>query len=61
MAKYKVILIEDLIVGKTTIINCAMFWDYDVTKETGLRIQYYSKCIFKGKSNVTLQICDTAG
>ncbi|XP_031109882.1 uncharacterized protein LOC116014035 [Ipomoea triloba] len=61
MAKYKLVIVGDQSVGKTSIITRFMFDKFDTTYEATIGIDFLSKTMYLGNRPVRLQLWDTAG
>jgi Ras-related protein Rab-6A len=61
MVKQKLVVVGDIAVGKTTIINSLLGQKFKDTYEPSVGVDFFTKNIkFKGK-NIKLQIWDSAG
>ena len=61
MTKYKVVLLGDIYVGKTSIITRFMYDSFDMVYQATVGIDFLSKTLYMEKKTVRLQIWDTAG
>ena len=61
MAKYKLVFLGDVYVGKTSIINRFMYETFDVNYQATIGIDFLSKTMYLDDRTVRLQLWDTAG
>ncbi len=61
MIKQKLVVVGDISVGKTTIVNCLLGQKFKDDYEPSVGVDFFTKNLkFKGK-NIKLQIWDSAG
>lgn len=61
MAKYKLVFVGDVCVGKTSLINRFMYDTFDDNYQATIGIDFLSKTMYSGDHIVRLQLWDTAG
>ena len=61
MAKYKLVFLGDIYVGKTSLINRFMYDTFDTNYQATIGIDFLSKNMYLGDRNIRLQLWDTAG
>jgi Ras-related protein Rab-6A len=61
MAKYKLVFLGDVYVGKTSVINRFMYETFDVNYQATIGIDFLSKTMYLDDRTVRLQLWDTAG
>lgn len=61
VAKYKIVLLGDLAVGKTSIINQFMYGTFDHMHQPTIGIDFLSQTMYLDDRTIRLQLWDTAG
>jgi Ras-related protein Rab-6A len=61
MAKYKLVFLGDVFVGKTSIVNRFMYDTFDANYQATIGIDFLSKTMYMEDRTVRLQLWDTAG
>jgi Ras-related protein Rab-6A len=61
VAKYKIVLLGDLAVGKTSIINQFMYGTFDHVHQPTIGIDFLSQTMYLDDRTIRLQLWDTAG
>lgn len=61
MAKFKLVLLGDIYVGKTSIINRFMYDSFDSNYQATIGIDFLSKTLYLEDRTIRLQLWDTAG
>lgn len=61
LAKYKLVFVGNICVGKTSLINRFMYDTFDSNYQATIGIDFLSKTMYLGDRTVRLQLWDTAG